>query len=139
VILLDTNVISELWKKEPNTKVLSWLDRQAIETLFLSSITLAEIRRGIAIMPQGKKQYTYRTKLEKELLPNFAGRVVPFDLNSTITYADLIAIARSKGETISKEDGYIAAIAKSNNFIVATRDITPFKVIELEIINPWNE
>ncbi|MDR2839223.1 MAG: type II toxin-antitoxin system VapC family toxin [Azonexus sp.] len=137
MIVLDTNVISEFWKAEPNPNVLAWMDAQAVETLYLSAITVAELRYGLAIMPKGKRRATYQEELEQAFLPMFAGRVLPFDLDVSQTYAELMARAKARGAAISKEDGYIAATALTHGLMVATRDINPFKAVELDVINPW--
>nr|WP_274596777.1 PIN domain-containing protein [Pseudomonas syringae] len=83
MILLDTNVISEPQRREPNAHVLDWIDAQALETLYLSTITVAELRAGIALMPVGKRQDSLRENLEKHLLPMFANRVLSFDMTCT--------------------------------------------------------
>ncbi len=138
MILIDTNVISELWKAEPNPKVLIWIDAQTVETLYLSAITVAELRFGLTTMPQGKRRTIYQERLEKEVLPAFAGRVLPFDLDISKAYADLMARARIAGKAIGKSDGYIAATATACGFMIATRDISPFEAAGLKIVNPWD-
>ena len=137
MIVLDTNVISELWKVEPNPNVLAWVDAQAIETLYLSAITVAELRYGLATMPEGKRRTIYQELLEQDVLPAFAGRVLAFDQDASKTYADLMARARTEGKAIGKADGYIAATAAAHGLIVATRDISPFVAGGLGVINPW--
>ncbi len=137
MILIDTNVISELWKVEPNADVLIWIDAQAVETLYLSAITVAELRFGLATLPQGKRRSIYQARLEREVLPAFAGRVLPFDLDASDAYANLMAQAREKGMAISKADGYIAATAAARALMVATRDVAPFQAAGLTVINPW--
>jgi len=137
MIILDTNVISELWKAEPNPNVLVWIDAQAIETLYLSAITVAELCYGLATMPEGKRRTIYQKRLANEVLPAFAGRVLPFDLDISQTYADLMARARAGGKAIGKADGYIAATAAAHGLVVATRDTSPFEAAELNTINPW--
>lgn len=97
MILIDTNVIFELWKAEPNPDVLAWIDAQTVETLYLSAVTVAELRFGLATMPEGKRRAIYQERLEKEVLPMFAGRVLPFDLDASQAYADLMARARAGG------------------------------------------
>ncbi|MGO8105551.1 PIN domain-containing protein, partial [Rhizobium leguminosarum] len=94
MILLDTNVISEPWKPVPDGAVVAWLDAQAIETLFVSAITIAELRFGIAAMPTGKRQTILRDRLEDEVLPHFAERILPFDLAASQFYSELMARAR---------------------------------------------
>ena len=133
MILVDTNVISELWRAEPNPDVLAWIDAQTVETLYLSAVTVAELRFGLATMPQGKRRTVYQERLEKEVLPTFAGHVLPFDLDASQAYADLMA----QGKAIGKADGYIAATAAACGLMVATRDIRPFEAAGLKIVNPW--
>ena len=137
MILIDTNVISELWKAEPNPDVLAWIDAQTVETLYLSAVTVSELRFGLATMPQGKRRTIYQERLEKEVLPTFTGRVLPFDLNASQAYADLMARAKAGGKAIGKADGYIAATAIACGLMVATRDISPFEAVGLKIVNPW--
>jgi predicted nucleic acid-binding protein len=137
MILIDTNVISELWKVEPNPNVLAWIDAQIVETLYLSAITVAELRFGLATMPEGKRRTIYQERLENTVLPTFADRVLPFDLEASQAYADLMSRARVGGKAIGKADGYIAAIAIASGLMVATRDISPFEAAGLKIVNPW--
>jgi predicted nucleic acid-binding protein len=137
MILIDTNVISELWKAEPNPDVLAWMDAQAVETLYLSAVTVAELRFGVAVMPEGQRRSIYQERLEKEVLPAFTGRVLPFDLAASRAYADLMAGARLTGKAIGKADGYIAATASACGLMVATRDISPFEAAGLKWVNPW--
>lgn len=137
MIVLDTNVISELWKVDPDSNVLAWIDAQAIETLYLSAVTVAELRYGLATMPEGKRRTIYQQRLEDEVLPNFAGRVLAFDLDTSKTYAELMARARAEGKAIAQADGYIAATAATHGLIVATRDTSPFEAAGLAVIDPW--
>lgn len=138
MIVLDTNVISELWKAEPDPNVLSWIDAQMVETLYLSTITIAEICFGLAAMPEGKRRTIYRDRLEKEVLPAFSGRILSFDLEASRAYAELMARAKEAGKAIGKADGYIAATAVAHALMVATRDISPFVAAGLNVINPWD-
>ncbi len=137
MILLDTNVVSEPMRPAPDTQVIAWIDAQPLETLFLSAITVAELRAGVALLPAGKRREGLRTSLEKRVLPLFAGRVLPFDLACTQTYAVLMAKARAMGLAIATADSYIAAIAAANGFAVATRDTGPFEAAGAAVINPW--
>jgi len=137
MILLDTNVMSEPLRQAPESRVIEWIDAQPMETLFLSAITVAELRAGVALLPAGKRRAGLQDNLEKRVLPLFAGRVLPFDLACTPAYAALMAKGRSAGPTIATADGYIAAIAVANNFAVATRDTGPFEAAGVTVINPW--
>lgn len=139
MILLDTNVISEPLRREPEPGVIEWIDAQALETLYLSAITVAELRSGIALLPAGKRRTGLLENLERRVLPLFAGRVLPFDLPCTQTYAELIAKAQKTGLAIAPADGFIAATAAANGFAVATRDTSPFEAAGITVINPWKE
>lgn len=137
MILLDTTVISEPQRWEPNARVLEWIDAQALETLYLSTITVAELRAGIALMPEGKRRDSLHENLEKRLLPMFANRVLPFDMACTKAYAELLVKSRAAGLAVETADAFIAAVALANGFAVATRDTSPFEAAELNVINPW--
>lgn len=137
MILLDTNVMSEPLRHTPEPRVIEWIDAQAMETLFLSAITVAEMRAGVALLPAGKRRAGLQENFEKRVLPLFAGRVLPFDLACTQAYAALMAKARGSGLAFATADGYIAAIAAANGFAVATRDVGPFEAAGVTVINPW--
>lgn len=136
MILLDTNVISEPMRNAESA-VVGWIDAQPIETLYLSSITVAELRFGIATMPTGRRRKLLNHHLEDTLLPLFSGRVLPFDLAASKAYGELMARARSIGIAIGMADGCIAAIASVHGLLVATRDTGPFKAAGLTVIDPW--
>lgn len=136
MILLDTNMVSEPLRHVPNTRVIEWIDAQPLETLYLSTITVAELRAGVALLPAGKRQAGLYENLEKRVLPLFTGRVLAFDLGCTQAYAKLIARARAAGLAIATADGYIAAIATANGFTIATRDTGPFQAAGVTVINP---
>lgn len=136
MILLDTNIISEALKPAGDPAVLTWLDAQAVETLFLSTITLAELRFGIAAMPPGKRRDILGRELDQRILPVFEGRVLPFSRAAADAYGELRARARAAGKAISTADGYIAGIAAAHGFAVATRDVGPFEAAQLRVITP---
>jgi predicted nucleic acid-binding protein len=137
MILLDTNVISEPQRREPDARVLEWIDAQALETLYLSVVTVAELRAGITLIPAGKRRDSLHENLEKRLLPMFANRVLAFDMACTKAYAELLAKSRAVGLAIETADAFIAAIALANGFAVATRDTRPFEAAGVSVINPW--
>ena len=138
MILLDTNVISEPLRPSGDAAVLAWIDAQIVETLYLSAISLAELRLGMATLPAGKRKDVLYSSFEQRVLPVFAGRILPFDSAASEAYAVLRARARAQGKAIAPADGYIAATAKSHGLIVATRDTGPFEAVGLTVINPWN-
>ncbi|WP_284893771.1 type II toxin-antitoxin system VapC family toxin [Cobetia amphilecti] len=137
MILLDTNVISEPLRQEPEPHVIEWIDAQALETLYLSAITVAELRTGIALLPAGDRRTKLQENLEKRALPLFAGRVLPFDLPCTQAYAGLMVKAQETRTELTVADGYIAAITLANGFAVATRAPERFEAIGVAVINPW--
>lgn len=139
MILLDTNVISEPWKPAPEPRVLAWIDAQAIETLFLSAVTVAELRFGIGAMSAGRRRSVLHERLEQDVLPLFEGRVLSFDLAASQAYAELMVRARSEGRAIGKADGYIAATAASRGYAVASRDVSPFEAAGVRVLNPWED
>jgi predicted nucleic acid-binding protein len=137
MILLDKNVISEPLRREPALRVIEWIDAQPLETLYLSAITVAELRAGVALLPAGKRRTALHEHLEKRVLPIFIGRVLPFDLGCTNAYADVLARARQAGSGIETADACIAAVASANGLLVATRDTSPFQAAGLNVIDPW--
>jgi predicted nucleic acid-binding protein len=136
MIVLDTNVISEMTKQLPSPAVVAWLDAQRAETLYLSAITIAEIRFGIACLPEGKRRDALLGAFActEDL---FAGRILAFDSEAARYYAELAASARSMGHGFPTPDGYIAAIAAAHGYTVATRDVAPFETGGVPVINPW--
>jgi predicted nucleic acid-binding protein len=138
MIVLDTNVISEAMKPEPHLSVQSWLNDQAVETLYLSSVTLAELLFGIAALPAGKRKNMLEQAL-KGLMGLFRDRILPFDIDSAQHYAELAMIAKNSGRGFPTPDGYIAAIAASRNFTIASRDTAPYEAAGVPVINPWED
>ena len=137
MILVDTKVVSEPLRKTPEPRVAEWLDAQALETLYLSAITVAELRFGVRSLPPGRRRDRLHEDLEERVLPMFAGRVLAFDLAASQAYAELMAKARSEGRTIPVSDGHIAATAAANGMTVATRDNPPFESAGLKTVDPW--
>jgi predicted nucleic acid-binding protein len=136
MILLDTNVVSEAIKPEPHTSVRAWLDAQVAETLFLPSITVAELLFGIGALPDGRRKDLLAMRIDA-VLELFAGRILPFDTLAARRYADLAVNARAAGKGFPAPDGYIAAIAAAHGFTVATRDASAFTAAGLKVIDPW--
>ncbi|MBQ9183990.1 MAG: type II toxin-antitoxin system VapC family toxin [Neisseriaceae bacterium] len=137
MILLDTNVVSELMRAEPNLQVQSWIEKQAIESLFLSSVTLAEIYFGLEILPDGKRKQALYDSFNREILPLFDKRILSFDEKMAVINAQIRATARQNGYAIAVADSYIATIAKFHKLSIATRDTAPFEYAGLSVINPW--
>jgi predicted nucleic acid-binding protein len=138
MILLDTNVVSEAMRPEPNFAVRAWLDAQAAETLFLSSVTVAELLFGVGALPAGRRKDSL-TALFDGMLDLFGSRILPFDADAARHYADIAVKARAAGRGIPTPDGYIAAIAAAHGFAVASRDTSAFDAAGLQVIDPWEE
>lgn len=136
MIVLDTNVVSEAMKPEPHPAVRAWLNDQAAETLYLSSVTLAELLFGIAALPSGKRRDMLSAALDG-LMALFRDRVLPFDTDAARHYAELAVTAKTSGRGFPTPDGYIAAIAASRGFIIASRDTAPYTAAGVSVINPW--
>lgn len=138
MIVLDTNVISEILRQKPDANVLNWLDLQDPTTLYLTSITLAEMEYGVRAMPGGKRRDKLEHAIRGIFEQDFSGRVLSFDEASARSFGIHMAQARSSGRAIGQSDGMIAAIALSNGHCsIATRDMAPFEAMGANVINPW--
>lgn len=137
MILLDTNVVSEAIKPDPHPSVLAWLDAQAAETVFLSSITVAELLFGIGVLPDGRRKALLAARIDG-VLDQFNDRVLPFDAAAARHHADLAVKARAAGRGFPTPDGYIAAIADAHGFTVASRDPVVFRAAGLAVLDPWS-
>lgn len=138
MILLDTNIVSEIMRRQPSNNVLSWLDQHSDGNLLLSSITIAEICYGLRILPIGQRRQLLETKFEQFITEGFAGRIITFDESAARAYAEIMGTRKEKGRPMSLPDGQIAAIAQVNQFTLATRNITDFEDCGIQLINPFN-
>lgn len=136
MIVLDTNVVSEAMRPQPDAGVLSWLNDQAAETLYLSSVTLAELLFGLGALPAGARRDRLAQALDA-LLALFPGRILAFDQDAARRYAEMAVVARAVGRPLPTTDGYIAATAASRSFAVATRNTQHFADTGVELIDPW--
>ena len=136
MIVLDTNIVSEMMKAAPNAKVHAWLNAQAAETLYLSSISIAELLFGVATLPNGKRREALSQTIER-LVMLFENRILSFDDQAARCYAHLAATARHNGRGFPTPDGYIAAIAVARDFLVASRDVAPYLAAGLDVLNPF--
>lgn len=136
MIVLDTNVVSEAMKPDPDPAMRDWLDEQVAETLYISSVTVAELLFGIGALPDGRRKQKLAVTLDG-MLPLFEGRILAFDTDAARHYADLAVAARKAGKGFPTPDGYIAAIATAHGFTVATRDASAFNAAGVPVIDPW--
>ncbi|MCL2464271.1 MAG: type II toxin-antitoxin system VapC family toxin [Micrococcales bacterium] len=135
MIVLDTDVVSEAMRPAPDAGVVSWLNAQSADTLYVSAVTLAELLYGIGALPAGARRQRLTGALDG-LSALFAGRVLAFDQDAARRYADMAVIARRAGRSLSMADGYIAATAASHGFAVATRNTNDFQDTGVGLIDP---
>ncbi len=138
MLVLDTNVLSEVLKPEPNARVQTWLQAQPPASVFTTAITQAEILYGIALLPKGRRQAALLTAAVLMFEEEFRGRVLPFDAEAASIYATLAAGRRQGGQPVSFADAQIAAITQSRGGRLATRNVRDFADCGVEIINPWD-
>lgn len=137
MIVVDTNVISGACRMQPVASILAWLDGQAPDSLYISTMSLAEVLTGIAQMPAGRRREKLREDTLRLLQELFAGRILAFDEAAALAYSKMQALARKNGTPIGVADGIIAATAISRGFAVASGDVQPFRAAGLRVINPW--
>jgi predicted nucleic acid-binding protein len=138
MIVLDTNVVSELMRATPAPAVLTWLKQTSSTGLYTTSVTVAEIRYGIARLPDGRRKHDLN-QAANEIFAAFPRQVLPFDLAAATTYADLVAGCEQGGNPISGFDGQIAAICRSQAATLATRNTRDFIETGVSLIDPWQE
>jgi toxin FitB len=137
VIVVDTNVLSELVRLSPNQRVLDWLRSQVLAALFTTTITEGELLYGLALLPPGRRHAALADQIDRILMVYFGARVLPFDSAAAGAYADIAASRRQAGRPISEPDARIAAIARSREAAVATRNTSDFAGCGVTIIDPW--
>lgn len=138
MIVLDTNVVSEPLKRNPDAAVLRWLDRQSPATLYLTTISQAELLAGVLAMPAGKRRTELQRVINNELVSLFADRILPFGERSAEAYAHVVTAANVAGNPIDFADAAIGAIAIEHNFILASRNVRDFKGTSVKLLNPWS-
>lgn len=135
--LLDTNCVSELVRVKPEPRVMEWFDAADEGLLYLSVLTLGEIRKGLANLPQGKRRTHPETWLDVELRARFAGRLLPIDEEVANRWGLLAAQAKRKGKLLAIIDGLLAATALHYNLTLVTRNIGDFAAAQVPVLNPW--
>ena len=139
MVVIDTNVVSELMRPAPEPAVLAWFSRQDSADLYLSAVSEAELRAGAAILPAGRRRDRLAAEVDAVVREDFAGRVLPFDSAAARAYAAIAASRRSMGRPILEADCQIAAIARARNAAVATRNGADFEHCGIAVIDPWTE
>ena len=139
MILLDTNILSELMRPAPEKGVEQWLADQPDASVFISAITEAELRYGVTLLPAGKRRSALATVIEDMLGEDFTGRILPFDSAAAVAFAEIAATRRQAGRPIAQADAQIAAIARSRGAALATRNVPDFEGCGIDVVNPWTE
>ena len=139
MIVLDTNIVSELIRPRPNPSVVDWVARQPGTSLFISAVTEAELRYGVEILPAGHRRERLAAEIESTLREDFSRRILPFDSAAARAYATIMADRRAAGRPISQADCQIAAIARSRGAPVATRNVADFAGCGIKVVNPWGK
>jgi predicted nucleic acid-binding protein len=139
MIILDTNVLSELMRPKPSENVIAWIARQPEAELFTTSITEAEIFHGIEVLPKGKRREHLTTAAEAVFTEDFSGRVYSFDSAAARAFSKIASSRRSDGRPITQSDAQIAAIAKTRRAKVASRDVKGFEQCGVDVVDPWKD
>lgn len=137
MILLDTNVVSEVMKAQPAEAVVAWLNAQQSDKLYISTITIGEIAYGLRILPDGKRRAELRDRFERFVTLGFEQRVLAYDEPAARVYGDLMGNRKELGLPISVPDGQIAATARHNHLAVATRNVIDFENCGIDVIDPF--
>jgi len=138
MIIIDTNVVSELMRAKPDPAVLAWFAGHAADTLFLTAVSEAELRIGAAVLPAGQRRDRLVGAINAMIDQDFAGRILPFDSPAAHCYAEIAAARRGGGKPIMDADCQIAAIARACGAAIATRNVKNFEGCGIDVINPWN-
>lgn len=138
-VLLDTCVISEFVAKQPNPKVVTFLDELDSDDVYLSVITIGEIIKGIEKLPDSRRKAELRTWLQDDVLTRFGGKILPLDTDVLVEWGMLTARAEIAGKPIPAVDSLIAATVIANKLTLVTRNVSDFEAVEIKIINPWDE
>ena len=137
MIVLDTNVVSELMRPEPNSEVLAWVDAQSDRDLWLCSVVVSELLYGLARLPMGSRRAQLTRAFEAMLAEDFAGRVLAFDLPAAVVYADLVSAREQLGQPLAMADAQIASTCLAHGARLATRNLRDFEGLGLSWMNPW--
>jgi predicted nucleic acid-binding protein len=138
VIILDTNVLPALMRREPDRRVLDWLDRQAAPSLWLTSVTVFESRLGLALLPAGRRRQALAEAFEQMLVEDFEKRVLAFDAAAAVEAAAIAAVRQHAGQVVDIRDTLIAGIAAVRRATIATRNLHHFEGLTTPAVSPWN-
>jgi len=137
MVLVDTNVISEVMRVSPSENVVKWLNLQKSSSLYVSAVTIGEIEYGLHILPAGRRQLHLKERFERFVSLAFAQRILAYDQAAARTYGEIMGYRKEIGRPMSIPDGQIAAIARSNELAIATRNTSDFEDCGIELIDPF--
>ena len=137
MIILDTNVVSALMQREPEPRVVAWLDRQPARSIWITTISLFESHFGLALLPKGKRRLTLEAAFEQVLQDDIERRVLPFDTAAALQAASLAAARQRAGRPVDVRDTQIAGIALANRASIATRNLRHFEGLDVAVVDPW--
>ena len=138
MIIIDTNVLSALMREVPERPVVEWLDRQAAESVWITSVTLCEALLGLALLPKGRRRKALESTFDRLLVEDLEGRVLDFDQPAAEAAAQLVAGRQRAGHTIDMRDTQIAGIVVARRAELATRNVRQFSDLNVDVINPWD-
>ncbi len=139
MIILDTNIISEIMRPAAEERVMAWLRKQPLNLLATTAVTVAEIRYGLGRLPEGQRRRNLEERFRSFLTRGFYDRIMAFDAAAAEAYSLIVVERERAGRPIDAFDAMIAAIARMNGASVATRDVSGFEGCGVDIINPWDE
>lgn len=137
MIVLDTNVISEVMKPVPDPHVMTWLRGQPLQALTITAVSVAEISYGLRLLPLGRRRYDLATRFRTFLNQGFSNRILAFDAEAGDLYGEIVAVRRAAGHPIEAFDAMIAAIAQSRTASIATRNVADFDGCGVPLLDPW--
>ena len=135
--LLDTNVVSEAIRPDPDTRVRGWVDSNDEGRLFLSAVSVAELHRGVCLMPKGRKRNELHHWLHEDLMRRFEGRIVGVTADIAVAWGDMMGLAKAGGFGLAIMDCFIAATAKTRSMTLVTRNTRDFTLLKIDLLNPW--
>jgi len=139
MIVLDTNVLSELMRRRPAARVVRWVDEQDASGMAITAVTVAELLYGVARLPDGARKTELAAAVDALVCEDFVGRVLPFDVAAAAHYAELVADRDRNGRPISVSDGQIAAVCRCHGAALGTRNVRDFDATGIVVLDPWDE
>lgn len=138
MIVLDTNVLSEFMRPQPDERVVAWLNQQSRSNLFTTAVTRCEMLYGVMILPDGQRKTRLQQEITAIFVVDMAGRVLPYDEAAADAHAAIAAARRAQGRPVDQSDAMIASIARSHGATLATRNLRDFEGCGVPLVDPWH-